>query len=95
MWERELIETIYAEHDFGPAAMVMLYAGFAGVKCCIWMMTGMRTFRRKQAHRARRGDPSARETVAWLPKVKQSMHAGPSPWLIRWRRPCGATMGCC
>ena len=27
MWERELIETTYAEHDFGPAAMVMLYAG--------------------------------------------------------------------
>lgn len=27
MWERELIETTYAEHDFGPAAMVMLYTG--------------------------------------------------------------------
>lgn len=27
MWERKLIETTYAEHDFGPAAMVMLYAG--------------------------------------------------------------------
>ncbi len=27
IWERELIETTYAEHDFGPAAMVMLYTG--------------------------------------------------------------------
>lgn len=27
MWERKLIETTYGEHDFGPAAMVMLYAG--------------------------------------------------------------------
>ena len=27
MWERELIEATYAEHDFGPAAMVMLYTG--------------------------------------------------------------------
>ena len=27
MWERELIEATCAEHDFGPAAMVMLYAG--------------------------------------------------------------------
>ena len=26
MWERKLIETTYTEHDFGPAAMVMLYA---------------------------------------------------------------------
>ena len=27
MWERKLIETTCGEHDFGPAAMVMLYAG--------------------------------------------------------------------
>jgi len=27
MWEQELIENTWQEHDFGPAAMVMLYAG--------------------------------------------------------------------
>lgn len=49
MWERELIETPMRKHDFGPAAMVMLYAGFAGAEVLYLVWTGMRTFRRKRS----------------------------------------------
>lgn len=56
MWERELIETTYAEHDFGPAAMVMLYAGLRrGEVLYLDVDRDADGLSEENAHRARRG----------------------------------------
>ncbi len=89
----ELVETTYAEHDFGPAAMVMLYAGLRRGEVLYLDVDRMWIFRRKRSLCAARY-PSARATVRGHEGKTATMPSN-HPWPIPGGGLAGPAMGCC
>ncbi len=94
MWERKLIETTYAEHDFGPAAMVMLYAGLRRGEV-LYLDVDRDVDFQKKTLTVRGAVSFCKGNRGVVTEGKTANAQRTIPMADPLRRPCGAAMGCC